>query len=107
MPWVICWVLSFPFPVVLGEIRPVVFVHRGLAGISCSLPFSILGLVLLRDPMLFLVVVGRTCFFQILPCTRDSVLALFLSTFVRLDLLPLYPLRNLTWLDILPLEVLR
>src|SRR6266576_357196 len=107
MPWVIYWVLFFPFPVVLGGIHPVVFVHRGLTDIFCNLPSLILGLVLLRDPMLFSVVVDRKCFFRILLCIRDSVLALFLSTFFRFDLLLLYPLRSLTWLDISPLEVLR
>src|SRR6266576_1528189 len=104
-PLVICSALSFPFLVVLGGIRPTVFVHRGLTGIFCSLPFLILGLVLLRDPTLFLVVVDRRWFFRILLCTRDSVSALFLSMFVRFDLLLRYLLRSLTWPDTLPLEV--
>src|SRR6266550_2839207 len=107
MPWVICWVLFFPSLVVLGGIHPVVFVHRGLTDIFCSLPSLIPGLVLLRDPTLFLVVVDRKCFFRILLCIRDSVLALFPSTFFRSDLLLLCPLRSLTWPDILSWEVSR
>src|SRR6266550_1661283 len=106
MPSVICLVLSFPFPVVLGEIRPIVSVHRGLTDIFCNLPSLILGSVLLHDPTLFSVVIDRMCSSQILLCTRDSVSVLFLSTFFRSYLLLLCLLRSLTWLGILPLEVL-
>src|SRR6266550_3098873 len=107
MPLVICLVLSFPFPTVLGGIRPIVSVHRGLKDISCNLPFLIPVSVLSRDPMLFSAVIGRTCFFRTPLCIRDSVLALFLSMFFRLGLPLLYLLRSLTWLDILPSEFLR
>src|SRR6266576_4678793 len=107
MPWVTCLVLSVPFPIVPEGIRPIVFVHRGLTDISCNLPFLILGLVRLRGPMPFLAVVGRKYSFRKLPCTRDSVLVLFLSMSFQLDSLLLYLLRNSTWLDILPSEVLR
>src|SRR6266550_7250946 len=106
-PLVICLVLSFPFPVVLGGIRPTVFVRRGLEDISCNLPSLILGLILLRDPMLFLVVIDRRCSFRILLCTRDSVSALFLSMFCRFDLPLLYLLQSLIWPGILSSEVLR
>src|SRR6266576_6377393 len=107
MPWVTCLVLSVPFPIVPEGIHPIVFVHRGLTDISCNLPFLILGLVRLRGPMPFLAVIGRKYFFRKLLCIRDSVLALFLSTFFLPDLLLLYPSRSLIWPGILPLEVLR
>src|SRR6266550_8837934 len=107
MPSVICSVLSYPFPIVLEGIRPTVFVHRGLMDIFCSLPFLILGLILLHDPMPFLVVADRTYFFRILLCTRYSVSALFLSTSFRFGLPLLCPLQSSIWLDILPWEVLR
>src|SRR6266576_3115159 len=107
MPSVIYLVLFFPFLFVLGGIRPIVFVHLGLVDIFYNLPFSILGLILLRGPMLFLVVVGQMCFFRTLPCIRDSVSALFPSMFFRFDSPLLYPLRSLTWPGSSPLVVLR
>src|SRR6266550_808834 len=107
MPWVIYLVLSVPFPIVPEGIRPIVFVRRGLADISCNLPFLILGLVRLRGPMPFSAVVDRRYSFRKLPCTRDSVLVLFLSMFFRFGSLLLYLLRSSTWLDISSSGVLR
>src|SRR6266550_5499049 len=107
MPSAICLVLFFLFPTVLGGIRPIVSVRQGLKDISCNLPSLILGLVLLHDPMLFLVVIDRKCFFRIPLCIRDSVSVLSLSTSFRPGSLLLCLLRSLIWLGISPLEVLR
>jgi hypothetical protein len=72
-PLAICLVVSFPFLVVPLGIRLIVFAPRGLMDRSCNLPFWLLELILLHDPMVFLVVIDRTFVFQILLCMEGNV----------------------------------
>jgi hypothetical protein len=82
MPLAIYSVVFFLFLIVLLGTHPVVFVPKGLMDKFYNLPFLLQVLVLLHDPMVFVVAIDRMFVFQIPLYMEGNVSVLFPSMIV-------------------------